>query len=434
MSIGRRTIARLVSCLFAITLPPAHAWVVGSGVALNAIAVDQGGNILGAGGGFAVVKLARDDGAMLWKFQLNSDARPDTEALGLAEDPAGDVVAVGSVHQAEILGNRVDDFVVVKLSGADGTERWRRVIDGVPRPGTVGPSHDGATSVVLEPNGDVIAAGFVEDGESSASVAVIKFSGTDGAERWHQFVHGFGCQAGAALAVTLDAAGDVIAGGFCRSSPENLALFKFGGADGVERWRRVIDVNPLEGDYAEEVEIDARGDVVAAGPSGRDGVVLKVAGQTGAEVWRRIVPGASGITDLEALELDAGGNALIAGRTDGGVRAPHRFTVLKVAGTNGEVLWSRALGRRAFALGEAAAVTLDAQGNVVAVGTTAGKGSVERVTIVSLSPKNGGVRWHKRLDESACCGAGSAAVDSDGNIIAGGRFKVARCDSRGRCK
>src|SRR5439155_19837895 len=118
-------------------------------------------------------------------------------------------------------------------SAADAKDSWPRVIDGLPGPGTVPPSHDGATSVVLEPNGDVIAAGFVEDGESSASVAVIKFSGTDGAERWHQFVHGFGCQAGAALAVTLDAAGDVIAGGFCRSSPENLALFKFGGADGV---------------------------------------------------------------------------------------------------------------------------------------------------------------------------------------------------------
>ena len=44
------------------------------------------------------------------------------------------------------------------------------------------------------------------------------------------------------------------------------------------------------------------------------------------------------------------------------------------------------------------------------------------------------LRWHKRFDENAGGGAGSAAVDSDGYIIAGGRFKVARCDSRGRCK
>ena len=419
----------VVACLFAITTSPVRAWVVfGSGVALNAIAVDHVGNVLGAGSNFEVVKLARDNGATLWKFQLNSDDRPDTEASGLAVDPAGDVVAVGSVHQGEIFGNRVDDFAVVKLSGADGTERWRRVIDGVPGP--YGPAHDGATSVAVEPDGDVIAAGFVDDGD--ARFAVIKFSGIDGAERWRQFVHGFGCQGGAALAVALDAAGDVIAGGFCRPSPESLALFKFGGADGVERWRRVIDINPLGGDYVEEVALDANGDVVAVGPSETDGVILKVAGQTGVELWRRTVPGMVGITDLEGLALDSQGNALTAGRTSD-VRRPDRFTVLKVAGTNGEILWTRTLGGHAFSSGEAHGIALDAQGNVVAVGTTAGRRSGEQFTLVNISAKNGHLRWHKRFDEGACCGAGLVTIDGDENIIAGGRFEIARCNARGRC-
>src|SRR5207245_11109442 len=116
----------------------------------------------------------------------------------------------------------------------------------------------------------------------------------------------------------------------------------------------------------EEVQVDATGDVIAVGPSETDGVVLKVSGQTGAELWRRIVPAMSGITDLEALALDADGNAVVAGRTSELHPRPPRpslFTVLKVAGTDGDVLWSRVLDGRAFTSGEAGAVPFDARGN-----------------------------------------------------------------------
>jgi hypothetical protein len=77
---------------------------------------------------FGVVKLDGTTGDELWRYSLNGGAPNESTsdyAYDLALDPAGDVIATGSVRM--ISGY---SFTTVKLAGIDGSELWRRDVGG----------------------------------------------------------------------------------------------------------------------------------------------------------------------------------------------------------------------------------------------------------------------------------------------------------------
>src|SRR5947208_778459 len=124
---------------------------------------------VGDSGDFTVVKLEGTSGAEVWRRALNGSTVFDfgyfecsrDEAAAVAVTGAGDVVAVGftsntTTHQ---------DFTIVKLSGADGHEIWRRL-----RPTL---DENVATRVALDASEDVVAAGYTQ---------LVKVRGADGAD------------------------------------------------------------------------------------------------------------------------------------------------------------------------------------------------------------------------------------------------------------
>lgn len=281
------------------------------------VAVDAAGDVV-AGGAFiegglpygVVMKLAGGSGAPLWTTP--SGSLPVIRAV--AVDGAGDVAAVG--HDGAAL-------VVTKLSGVDGQPLWRRdlavafgsietvAVDAagdVFAGGRAGGAYviklEGETGetawerdvvsaggnaivndLVVDGSGDVIAAGeFADAGTGLGQLSVMRLAAATGGDVWPQFLAaGTGTSANA-QGVALDSAGDIVVTGSIANtaSSGDLAVLKLAGTTGVQRWRRELD-NASANDFADDVAVDAADNVVAVGALGTDFAVAKLRGSDGAD-------------------------------------------------------------------------------------------------------------------------------------------------------
>jgi len=333
----------------------------------NAVAVDPVGDVVAAGvilsanGGFAVVKLSGATGRERWRATLTGSANGFGEALAVTVDRAGDVVAVGRVTN-NVTGI---DFVVVKLSGATGAQIWRKDLDGAL-------SNDVALAVTVDGSGDVVASGFFINPDVGADFVVVKLDGTNGHEVWRRVLNGTASQADLAVALTVDAAGDVIAAGtLANGTPQSprpdFMVVKLARATGAELWRAVFAAGG-----ARAVAVDAQSDVVAAGflanaSGSSDFVVIKLAAATGAPLWRRVVnEGANSQGGANAVAVDTTGRVVAAGVL---IDRTTYFTVVTLDGTSGADVSRAQISGGADGFDEAFAVAIHGDGEVAAAGT-----------------------------------------------------------------
>jgi hypothetical protein len=218
-------------------------WItrVRAGSAMS-VAVDAAGDVIAAGTldngagveGMGVVKLRGSDGVELWRAQP-SGTEPGGQVRALALDSSGNAVVAGFLRNAPFR----PDFAVVKLSGVDGTEQWRHQ-----NPSHQFSGGDEAVGVAVDPNGDVVAVGTIRifTGNSLPSkFAVVKLAGGAGSVLWRHDVDAGGTSSSDGFALALDPLGHVIAvGGIDGQS----AVVKLAGADGSEVWRHVSDDGP----------------------------------------------------------------------------------------------------------------------------------------------------------------------------------------------
>ncbi len=308
--------------------------------------------------------------AWAWKADINGTAGFDDMANAVTVDAAGDVVAAGFTFNT----GTFTDFTVIKFSGADGTELWRKVINGTSN------LPDVAEAVTVDAVGDVVAAGWTQNTGTGIGFTVVKFSGTDGAELWRKVIDG------QARAVAVDTVGDVVAAG----AGPGFFVVKFSGTNGTELWRGAIVGATVS---ANAVTVDAAGDVVAAGnttATGPDFTVVKFSGVDGTELWRQFISG-SAFNSFDvafAVTADTVGDVVAAGVTEN-AGTGRDFTVAKFDRTSGTVLWRRDIIGTANGNDEARAVALDGAGDVVAAGFTFNIGTAADFTVVKLRGADG---------------------------------------------
>ena len=223
---------------------------------------------------FAVVKFEGATGAEIWRWTRDRDPLGSDTALAVAVDGSGDVVAVGGPRGTGPRG----DFLVVKLSSSTGSELWRVEIDGTKS------DNDRAHAAVIDAAGDVIAAGHLRNSGTGFDLTVVKLSGASGAELWRAEINALP-GGDRALAMVLDPFGDVIAAG---SLGGKFGLVKLAAATGAEIWRATAEPGTVL-----SIALDGSGDVFAAGEVegtvyrfDQDYMVAKFSGATGAEAWR----------------------------------------------------------------------------------------------------------------------------------------------------
>ncbi|MGH7773488.1 MAG: hypothetical protein ACREQA_14785 [Candidatus Binatia bacterium] len=214
--------------------------------------------------------------AWAWQANIDGTANGNDQVNAVAVDGAGNVLAAGGTANT----GTGFDFTVIKFD-PNGAELWRQVINGTANGG------DEANAVAVDPNGDVVVAGFTTNTLTGRDFTVIKFSGADGTEQWRQEMVGSFSFLDQANAVTVDANGDVVAAGNTGTLVD-FAVIKFSGIDGTELWHQEIAGTAFGNDTALAVAVDAQGDVLAAGRTantgtGQDFTVVKLRGTDGSD-------------------------------------------------------------------------------------------------------------------------------------------------------
>ena len=346
---------------------------------------------------------------------------PRTEAVtrpsAVAVDAAGDVVAAGSTDNAAF---GVVDFTVVKLAGANGAELWRYVFPA----GLSGQ----ANAVAVDAAGDVVAAGLSSNSPSAYDFTVVKMAGGSGGELWRYLLNPAN-EIDEAQAVTVDRAGDVVVVGRSRATDTrtDFTVVKLAGGSGAELWRYVLNGPANSFDEAFAVAVDGAGDVVAAGLIANsatevDWFVVKLAGASGTERWRAVVTGTAGGDDrASAVAVDGAGDVVAAGATfnaDTGLD----FTVVKWSGGSGAEQWRAVINGTINGEDHAQALALDGAGDVVAAGFTGNSGTGADFTVVKVAGASGAEQWRALVDGAGegADEANAVAVDAAGDVVAAG--------------
>lgn len=167
----------------------------------SALRLTQAGNLVAAGtlyndatlDDLAVVQLEPSSGVEMWRYEFDGagaspygDMYPDWErerAGALFLDAAGDIFAAGTILNADYQGSN-GDFVLSKLSGADGSEIWRFEGSGRYK---FPLRHDEVVALAMDGAGNV-AATFNAEWRPAASayaqmgLAAVYLTGSDGTD------------------------------------------------------------------------------------------------------------------------------------------------------------------------------------------------------------------------------------------------------------
>ena len=343
-------------------------------------------------------RVALAQGTLLWRQTLNGTASGDDKAWSVAVDTQGNVLAAGTTVNTGTSG----DFTVAKFD-PDGTRLWLRTINGTANGGDV------AHSVAVDTQGNVFVAGYTFNTGTSGDFTVAKFD-PDGTRLWLRTINGTANGGDGAQSVAVDTQGNVLVAGAIWNGRADwdFTVAKF-DPDGTLLWLRTINGPGDDDDVAESVAVDTDGNVIAAGYIlnfwGWDFTVMKFA-RDGSLLWERHLGG--GPNDYaESVAVDTEGNVFAAGVTDN--TSPPHSMVAKFA-RDGTLLWQQIpeFSVRAF-------VAVDTEGNAFASGNGTG-----RDFTVAKFARDGTVLWQQVFNTGPNDSALSVAVDTEGNVFAAG--------------
>lgn len=400
------------------------------------VAVDSAGDVVLAGlfsgpdstHSFVVAKLSGSNGSEVWRNEIVGSSDPDRGARVVAVDASDNVYAAGELDLF---------FTVIKYDGATGAELWRAQLDGT---NTTFRTPQEASAMVLDSNGDVVAAGFLNNEGLGRDLTVAKFNGSTGAELWRLEVEGGEGLGDQAFAVAVDASDDVAVGGKLETllTSDDFTVLKLAGGSGAELWRQVIDGTETasDDDDAFAVAFDAAGDVVAGGvidndDTHEDFAVFKFDGTSGAEIWRNLVDGGGvgkiSYETVKNLVIDSSGDVLATGELEN-LSAEQDLTVIKFDGSDGSELWRQEVdGNDSVAFDAAYDIVLTPSDDVVAVGRLENIPiPVFDFTVVKLSGADGSILWQQEMDGTDTRSAPgmeealAVALDASGDVVAAG--------------
>ena len=285
----------------------------------TALAVDAAGNVYVTGwssgsgtldNGYATVKYDAN-GNQLWVARYNG---PGGAASALAVDAAGDVYVTGTSYDS----GTSNDYATVKYD-ANGNQLW------VARYNGPGNGFDNATALAVDATGDVYVTGYSPDSGTNYDYATIKYD-TNGNELWLARYNGPGNYVDYAIALAVDATGNVHVMGYSTGSGTNLdyATVKY-DTNGNQLWAARYNGPGNFEDLASALAVDAAGNVYVTGYTGtsvfggtlKDYATVKY-DANGNQLWEARYNGpGNGGDGATALAVDTAGNVYVTGWSSG---------------------------------------------------------------------------------------------------------------------
>ncbi|WP_193211378.1 cadherin-like beta sandwich domain-containing protein [Luteolibacter marinus] len=301
------------------------------------------------------------------------------------------------------------------------TQRWSNLVADAAYPNIEG------RVVRTGPDRQVVTALNTYSSSSYDDVLVIKSDASTGARIWQSASNPPANYGDFVTGMAIDSAGDVIVVGGRNSYLNYKPRFfsaKYSGVDGSVLWERIFLVNNHASFSG--VAVDSQDNVIAVGttrtndssPIASDFVTYKFSSTTGETLWMNqySTSGASTTTDFaKAVTLDAADNVLVTGY--GNNRGSLQAVILKLASTDGKVLWNQVrLDSGGSTSGED--IVVDSSGDVlVACSTSQGRGGFRTVKYRGSDGTELWVNHHEsdQIDVPSCL-----AVDPSGNVAVTG--------------
>ncbi|MDZ7269889.1 MAG: SBBP repeat-containing protein [candidate division KSB1 bacterium] len=356
---------------------------------LEALAVDAAGNIHVTGESegkgeftdFLTLKL-NHAGEQQWLARYDGPAQREDDGNAIAVDASGNVYVTGASMNS---GNfPTTDYATVKYN-ARGEQQW------VARYNGPGNDFDEANAIAVDAQGNVYVTGMsraTAGPRGTTDFATVKYSPA-GEQQWVARYNGPGNGDDIAVALALDAAGNVYVTGASvgASTAFDFATVKY-NPGGQQLWvKRYNGVDNGE-DQPSALVLAADGGVCVTGTANgsrfntkRDYATVKYAAD-GTEQWVQIYDGPGKDWDeARALAVDAAGNFYVTGQSAGDETTGADYATVKYSST-GQELWVARYSSSGKQADGAADVAVDAAGNVYVTGTTQAGGDASAITTI----------------------------------------------------
>lgn len=311
----------------------------------NAVAVDREGNAVVAGSTtgadnkgmeFYTAKYAAANGTVIWEKRHAGLVAAEDGAKAVAVDGSGNVIVTG--RSIEFLRG---DFYTAKYAAADGALLWERRYEGVLVGNGADYGDDGPLALALDPHGDVIVTGYSRDGvdDHQTDYYTARYAAGDGAVLWEKRYNGPQNARDTPVAVTVNSHGNVaVAGSSTSGQDADIYTACYAGGDGMLFWEQRYSGLSQGMSNGQAVRVDKKSNVIVSGSSeaddtGFDFLTTKYS-PAGAILWQRRHDGpAHGDDRVASLALDAGGNVVVTGFSAG------EYCTVKYAAADGTLLW-----------------------------------------------------------------------------------------------
>ena len=351
----------------------------------NVYALGQIGNT-GTGPDGLVTKLRAQDGQMLWRTEIDGGRRGADDVRAGLFTSGGDLIVAGASPMPDS-----DDVITIwRLAGADGEITWERRLPG---------AGGDAEHVVSAGNAVYVVAHVPAPGDGT-KIVIARLDQTSGAVTWTRELKESGSPGDQVTGLAVRGTSHVVVSAQLRGSntSPDFVVAALATNLGNEVWRKTFDGGAIEDadrDVARTLAVDAQGNVVVAGilseiATGDDVAVVKLRGNDGLELWRRVVDGAaSGSDDVRDLAVDAAGNVVVVGR----LRNPGTsgdLAALKIDGLSGTVLWEHDEDGTESGSDTAFYVAVDAGGDIAVAGRLRNGDTADGFSVFRLAGVNGG--------------------------------------------
>jgi outer membrane protein assembly factor BamB len=339
-------------------------------------------------------------------------------------------IAVDGADDAIVVGQTETEFAVIKYDGASGAELWRRELTG-----TAGGNDNLAVAVAVDAADNLYVTGRLENTGTFLDFAVMKLAGATGAEIWRVELDGAGSADDFAGRVSVIGS-DVVAVATLFNTDYQATVVRLAGATGAELWRYELSAGTSSG--AGTVHVDGNGDVLVGvsltNMATEDDIgIVKLAGATGAELWLYQLSGPEAAFDdrLGDTAIDASGDVFLNGTVEQPFSIVELVRVVKVDGATGAELWRTDPegGACTPVIEDDGDVIVDAGGNpIISAALDDSRGGCQGTWSVLKFDGATGTQlwWHEVVDDSnEYNDKGEIAVDTTGAVLAAGTTKKA---------
>jgi Beta-propeller repeat len=356
-------------------------------------------------------------GQQQWVRRYNGPGNSDDGTNGtnaIAVDDSGNVYVTGWSA-----GTENTDYVIIKYNST-GDEQWAQRYNG---PGN---GYDAPYGIALDSSGNVYVTGTSTGDGTGFDYATIKYD-NDGEQQWVKSLNGTGNGYDAALALAIDASGNVCVTGIstAQNGLGDCVTIKY-DTDGNQQWAKTYDGAANGNDYGNSVTVDTSSNVYVTGTSagaetGQDYLTIKY-DSSGQQLWASTYSSPKNNWDEgRSIGLDGSGNVYVTGVlafSEGG--SSDDWGTIKYDSTGAEQ-WVRIYDGPASIADEAWSIAVDVSGNSYVVGYSHGLTSGSDLTSIKYDT-DGVEKWVEAYD-SPTHGTDSGfdiAVDSQGNVYVTG--------------